>query len=86
MKILFTNDCNGFEYKDPDAILIHTERDLTKKQISNAEVGNRFVGGKFDATLDVMGVKWKRITDWKKESDFTKKDYDLKFELFSGNY
>jgi len=85
-KILFTSDCNGFEYKDPKAILITVEKKLTKRKISKAEIGNRFVGGKFDSTLNAMGVKWKKMSTWKKESDFKKKDYDLKFELFSGNY
>lgn len=85
MKILFTNTCCGHEAKNPRAILVETVTAVTSERISFNEETTR-MGGDYQRTLKKMGVRYRELTEWKYESDFSISDYDLKFQLEQGNY
>lgn len=90
MKILFLSDCNGHERENPKALLMEVYGEVTKEMLKNNEQGNRFSGGDPLETLDAINVEYdyteKGDYKWKKKSDYTDNDYDLKYMLFSGNY
>lgn len=88
MKILFLNDCNGYEVLDPlaslveipDAINISILHILEKSQIGVGHIGGKWKeimkDGKIEHTLISSGRK----------SDYSEKDYDEEYFLISGNY
>ena len=86
MKILFLSDENGREHRDPSALLVEVQRELTRDDLKDNEVSDRFCGGNPLRTLDKLNVQYKCIDKWKKESDYTEQDYDMKYVLYSGNY
>jgi len=86
MKILFTSDCNGHEYKDPRAFLIETT-DISDEVLHSADMktSNRFHGGIAEHILKSLGVEFQELKRGK-FSEFSREEYDKEFKLSSGNY
>lgn len=91
MIVLFCNDCNGYESKDPISTLVDINKIVTKEELKDLEykqVGALRRGGQYHEILIELQKNNVNSTILKEGnlSNFIKKDYDLKYNLISGNY
>jgi len=86
MKILFTSDSNGHNYKDPIAFLVETQyvsdEDLFK---ADMETSTRFSGGIYSKILQKLNLNYTDIRRGRL-SQFKKEEYDKEYRCSSGNY
>lgn len=94
MLVLFLNDGNGFESKDPNGDLIEFEEDIDIKSIQKLEasqLGARHTGGRLSEILedlDGLKVKYKKLSHGRKSFYQSTKHYNeyTIYNLISGNY
>ena len=87
-KILFLNDCNGFEHYDPLASLVEiseTETLLKLRSLETNQLGVSRRGGSWKEIMVDGKIPYSLIKEGRK-SDFKKEDYDTIYYLISGNY
>ena len=87
MKILFVNDCNGFEFQNPIAHLIQCS-DISLEELKKLEfgqIGAGRVGKKKKKIMTDGNIEYEIISQGRK-SDYIPSSYDLQYKLISGNY
>lgn len=87
-KVLFLNDCNGYEGHDPLAFLVEIPREINNNILYALESTQRGVGHRGGNWKEIMQdgqIKHKEISNGRK-SDYSEKDYEEEYKLISGNY
>lgn len=87
-KILFTSDCNGYEYKNPRAHLIELSESITNELLHSLEYkqpGACRMGGSWQKIMNDGNIIYNLLSEGKK-SDYKLTDYDTEYKLISGNY
>ena len=87
-RILFLNNHNGFEHKDPTADLIEVDDNINERILHALELlqpGVGRVGGSWKKIMEDGLLAW-RFVNSGKQSDFKERDYDQIYKLISGNY
>ena len=87
MRVLFLNDCNMFEGQNPlaDLVDVFDTSELIMKTLEKSQIGVYRRGGVWREIMTDGNIKYNHISAGRK-SDYTKDDYDLEYELISGNY
>ena len=88
MRVLFLDDCNGFEHKDPIADLVDIPTNTGEKilrSLERTQPGAGRIGGKWREIMLEGNIEHTVVGSGRK-SDFTEDDYDLEYKLISGNY
>lgn len=87
MRVLFLDDCNMFEGRDPIANLVEVfdTNELTMKQLEKAQIGVYRSGGRWRKIMEDGNIKFKHLASGRK-SDFIQGEYELEYKLISGNY
>lgn len=87
-KILFLDDCNMFEGRNPLAYLVEIPDDINSSILHILEKSQRGVGrrgGKWTEIMEDGKIEHTLISSGRK-SDYSEKDYDEEYRLISGNY
>lgn len=87
-RILFLDDCNGFEGHDPRAWLVEVEKSLSLEEIKEQEIkqiGCMRMGGNWHKAMETGFFPYTELKQGKK-SNFKKEDYDEIYTVISGNY
>lgn len=91
-RVLFTNDHNGHEGKNPTAILVYMQGYYSEGLMHSLEfrqLGVMHSGGRYDLILVDMaklGVYFVQISTGRKSEYKEKEDYDKEYRVISGNY
>lgn len=89
MKVLFLNDHNLYEAKNPEATLLeipdHWTPDLMRK-LENTIPGVGRMGGSWRMVVDVCNILPYTVISKGQKSDYKKEDYDIEYTVISGNY
>lgn len=87
MRVLFTNDDNGFSFQNPTADLVDVfnTSELIMKELEKTQVGVYRRGGSWREIIKDGNIEFNLISSGRK-SDFSKEDYDLEYRVISGNY
>ena len=87
-KILFLDDCNMFEGRNPRTYLVEIPQEINNSILHILENSQRGVGhrgGKWQEIMTDGKIEYKLLSSGKR-SDYTEKDYDEEYRLISGNY
>lgn len=90
MKILFIDDCNMFEGKDPYATLVELKFPVAKKyleELENKQLGVHRSGGQYKPILIELQKEGNsnEVVSQGRLSDYKNHEY-LEYKLISGNY
>ena len=93
MKILFVNDCNRNEAKNPYADLIEVIWEHFPKEhlihfmnvAENSQNGVEHSGGSWKRILRDIHLDYTIVSEGRL-SDYSESDYDIKYKVISGNY
>lgn len=88
MKILFVDDCNGFEGENPVCDLIEISSDITIEQLQKLEksqMGLHRRGGQWIEIMQDGEIPYTKLSHGKL-SEYKKEDYDELYKVISGNY
>lgn len=91
VRVLFTNDWNGNELKDPNAILVYIQESPSNEFMKNLEYLGGFgaYGGDYKAVLSnlaKLGIYSVKISEGRKSHYKEGEDYDREYRVVSGNY
>ena len=89
--ILFTDDCNGHEFENPPSQLIEFKNKVQPRVIKTIEYGQlgaTRMGGSLKTLLEdleCLSVEYKVLKSgyW---VDFKPENYEIHYEIISGNY
>lgn len=87
-KILFLDDCNMFEAKNPLAFLVEVPNEIsvsTLHILEKSQIGVYHRGGEWKEIMEDGRIDYKLISEGRK-SDYTENDYNEEYKLISGNY
>lgn len=87
-RILFLDDCNMFEARDPLAYLVEVSEYTSTsvfRVLEESQIGVYRIGGKWEEIMKDGGIEHKLISKGRK-SKYKKSDYDEDYILISGNY
>jgi hypothetical protein len=87
MRVLFIDDCNMFEAKNPHACLVDVfnTSELIMKSLEKSQIGVYRRGGRWEEIMKDGKIEFNLISSGRK-SNYKAEDYDLEYELISGNY
>lgn len=87
IRVLFLNDNNGFEVDNPIANLIDVfnTSEMIMKHLEEYQTGVKHIGGKWVKIMIDGNIKCNHISKGRK-NDYKPNDYDLIYELISGNH
>ena len=87
MRVLFTDDCNMFEGRNPiaDLVDVFDTSELIMKTLEKAQRGVRRMGGKWHEIMSDGNIKFNHLSNGRK-SDYKEDEYDLEYRVISGNY
>lgn len=87
-RILFLDDCNMFEARNPIADLVEIQDETSTSTLRVLEDSQRGVyrrGGKWREIMEDGKIKHAVVSSGR-ESDYSEGDYDEKYRVVSGNY
>jgi len=88
IRVLFLDNCNGFESRDPKADLVDIPAAIGKRELKALErrqPGAHNMGGSWKKIMQDGAIDHTEVASGKK-SDFNEGDYDLEYSVISGNY
>lgn len=87
-KVLFLNDGNGFDAHNPSATLVDIPENISiyqLKKLESGQLGVRRRGGSWKEIMEDGKIEYTVLSSGKK-SNFKETDYDIEYNLISGNY
>ena len=87
-KVLFLDDCNKNEWKNPNASLVQIPKQINTTILSiieSTQIGVGHRGGYWREIMEDGKIHYTLISQGKK-SDYTESDYDEIYQVISGNY
>lgn len=87
-KVLFLDDCNLFEGKDPRAYLVEIPTHINKEilhALEQLQPGAYRIGGNWERIMKDGKIEYNLISQGRK-SNYKISDYDEEYRVISGNY